>query len=264
VGNEVALFEEIARRLGASRLFTVGIGSAPNSWFMRKAAEFGRGSHTHIGNLEEVGEKMDRLFDQLSRPAAIDLAIEWPGAVEVWPQRLPDLYLGQPLLVAARFGDTPPQGEVRLRGSTGGRQWQQTLAVFTGADPEAATQHRGVASVWARKKITGLLDEKVAGKDASEIREEVLAVALAHQLVSPYTSFVAVEEVVSRPGEEGMDSRAVANSRPRGQSPQTFAYPRGATTAPLQVWCGTLLLFVALMLRVMRRGDEDCVPTARA
>ena len=67
VGNEVALFEEISTRLGNSRLFTVGIGSAPNSWFMREAARFGRGSHTHIGSLEEVGDKMAALFARLSQ-----------------------------------------------------------------------------------------------------------------------------------------------------------------------------------------------------
>ena len=80
VGNEVALFEEISARLGNSRLFTVGIGSAPNSWFMREAARFGRGSHTHIGSLEEVGDKMAALFAQLSQSAVLDLDVAWPAA----------------------------------------------------------------------------------------------------------------------------------------------------------------------------------------
>ena len=73
VGNELALFEDISAQLGDNRLFTVGIGSAPNSWFMRKAAQFGRGSHTHIGNLDEVGEKMVALFERLARPVAVDV-----------------------------------------------------------------------------------------------------------------------------------------------------------------------------------------------
>jgi len=90
VGNELALFEEISARLAHSRLFTVGIGSAPNSWFMREAARFGRGSHTHIGALEEVGEKMAALFAQLSQPAAVNLHASWPMAGEAGPQRLPD------------------------------------------------------------------------------------------------------------------------------------------------------------------------------
>ena len=58
VGNEQQLYGEITAQLGDNRLFTVGIGSAPNSWFMRKAAQFGRGTHIHIGDLAEVGHKI--------------------------------------------------------------------------------------------------------------------------------------------------------------------------------------------------------------
>ena len=49
VGNESALFDYIRRHLGKSRLFTVGIGSAPNGYFMKKAAAAGRGTYTYIG-----------------------------------------------------------------------------------------------------------------------------------------------------------------------------------------------------------------------
>jgi Ca-activated chloride channel homolog len=73
IGNEDELFEAIHRRLGDSRLFTVGIGSAPNSHFMRKAAEFGRGSFSYIGKTEEVQDKMEALFQKLERPAVTNL-----------------------------------------------------------------------------------------------------------------------------------------------------------------------------------------------
>ena len=264
VGNEVALYEDIAARLGSSRLFTVGIGSAPNSWFMRKAAQFGRGTHTHIGDLNEVEEKMAALFEQLAHPAAVNLSLEWPLAVDMWPERVPDLYQGQPLSLAVNFGATPPQGEVKVSGEINGRVWQKRLAMSGGADPASEVRHKGVASLWARRRISGLLDQKVAGRDADAVRTDVLAVALQHQLLSPYTSFVAVEEVVSRGPGEGLDSQPVANSRPRGQSPQAYAYPRTATTGPARAWFGGLALFLAIMLRVMRQVETDHVPAAQA
>src|SRR5690606_23131451 len=62
VGHEAELFRLIHRMLGDTRLFTVGIGSAPNSYFMRKAAEFGRGTFTFVGSQQEVAEKMQALF----------------------------------------------------------------------------------------------------------------------------------------------------------------------------------------------------------
>jgi Ca-activated chloride channel family protein len=264
VGNEQALYEQIAAMLGDSRLFTVAIGSAPNSWFMRKAAQFGRGSHTHIGNLDEVEEKMDGLFQQLGRPAARDFKINWPTAVDAWPERLPDLYLGQPLLVAVKFGATRPQGEVVVSADLGGHPWRRTLQLPLPQEMVSTSGHQGVASLWARKKIAALLDERVQGQSEESVRAKVLPLALAHQLLSPYTSFVAVEEIVSRPATEGLDASPLPNTRPKGQSPQQFAYPRTATSAPLNLWLGTLLLFVAMLVWVLRRQENDHVPFVSA
>ena len=293
VGNEQALFAEISARIGNSRLFTVGIGSAPNSWFMREAARFGRGSHTHIGALEEVAGKMGLLFSQLSQPAAVDLDVIWPGqeargdpagdragpgqqaagrndptravprAVEAWPERLPDLYLGQPLLVAARFGAQAPVGEVIVTAEIGGQPWRQAIALSTGADPQSAPRHKGVASVWARQKIAGLLDLKVLGHNEEDVRAQVLPIALQHQLLSPYTSFIAIQEIVSLPPGERAASVPVPNTHPLGQAPQTFAYPRTATTGPAKAWFGLLLLFAATLVRAMRQPELDHVPPGR-
>ena len=257
VGNEAALFKEISEQLGNSRLFTVGIGSAPNSWFMRKAAEFGRGTHTHIGDLNEVGNKMAALFEQLARPAAVDFKIHWPVAVEPWPARVPDLYLGQPLSVAVNFGKQPPTGEVRISALVDGKPWETRIALTQGADPQAIAGHPGVASLWARFKIAGLLDEKVTGREEAAVRADVLPIALQHQLLSPYTSFVAVEEVISRPPNEALGKASVANNRPQGQSPQSFAYPATATTGPAKVWFGLLSLFCALLIRLLRQPEVD-------
>ena len=98
VGNEDELFKLIQKKLGRSRLFTVGIGSAPNSHFMTKAAQLGRGSFTYIGDIAEVGEKMGALFGKLEHPVLSDIVVEWPASVsaEGYPQKLPDLYLGEP------------------------------------------------------------------------------------------------------------------------------------------------------------------------
>ena len=98
VGNEVELFREIEQRLGGSRLFTVGIGSAPNSWFMRKAAQAGRGDQVMIGDILDVQDAMQRLFTRLSQTALADLEVNWPVAVETYPRAVPDLYPGEPLL----------------------------------------------------------------------------------------------------------------------------------------------------------------------
>ena len=257
VGNEAALYEEIVQRLGASRLFTVGIGSAPNSWFMRTAAQSGRGTYTYIADVQEVGQKMDALFRKLSSPVATQLQVDWPDGAEAWPKRLPDLYQGEPLVVAVKLGRQFSSGDIDVSGFLGEQAWARQVQLGEGADPAYAADHPGVASLWARKKIADLLSARHHGADESTVRAQVLPLALQHQLLSPYTSFLAVEEVVSRPEGSGLQSEAVPNSRPRGQSPQPFAYPNTATTAAANVWFGALLLLGAVLVRLTRQEEGD-------
>jgi hypothetical protein len=111
VGNESALFGYIKANLGKSRLFTVGIGSAPNSHFMRKAAEYGSGSFTYIGSTTEVQKKMDELFSKLESPVLSQIVIDWKGQrAEHWPKYIPDLYLGEPVVIAARLPKLGAEG----------------------------------------------------------------------------------------------------------------------------------------------------------
>lgn len=255
IGNESELFDAIRAQLGNARLFTVGIGSAPNSYFMRKAAEFGRGSATHIGNVNEVQQRIATLLGKLEAPLVTDLKVEWPDAsTEMFPQQMPDLYRGEPLQISAKLPAL--HGRVLVRGTVGGQPWQRSIGL-----DQVAPDNSGVASLWARRKIEQLLDEKrhTDSEDAkSDIRDAVLAVALPHHLLSPYTSFVAVEHEISRPADTELTRSNVANARPAGQSPQTFAqtpgntsvgYPATATDGPETLVLALLLLLMGWMLR---------------
>ena len=253
VGNEAALFKLIHEKLGNARLFTVGIGSAPNSHFMRKAAQFGRGTFTYISSVTEVREKMNKLFRKLDSPVAGDLKVQWPrnAVVESYPARLPDLYYGEPILLAARLPDF--HGEVSISGTTATQHWQRKLRI------NSRGQSPGIASVWARAKIASLLDEKTEGKAEQAVRAAVLKVALRHKLLSPYTSFVAVEKTPSRKLSELLKKSPVPNARPEGQSDQPYAWPRTATDGRWDLFMGGLLLLLALLFQYLnllnrRRG----------
>jgi hypothetical protein len=115
----------------------------------------------------------------------------------------------------------------------------------------------GVASIWARRKIGSLLDEKLVGADEVQVKAKVLSVALEHSLLSPYTSFVAVEERVSRPKGTSLRSEALPNTQPKGQSMQQLTYPKTATTAPANIFLGGLFLFLMLITHVMRQPEAD-------
>jgi Ca-activated chloride channel family protein len=245
VGNESSLFQLIQDRLGDSRLFTVGIGSAPNSHFMQRAARFGRGGHLYIGRPEEVSARMGELFAKLEHPVVTDLALEWPAdvVVEPYPDPLPDLYRGEPVLVTARLGR--PAEAVKLRGRLGGQPWTRTVRLRGGQEAD------GVGVLWGRRKIAQLMDRKHQGEPEAAIRPAVIQVALTHHLVSRYTSLVAVDVTPARPAQEGLERRDVPPNLPQGWTyTKVFgAVPRTATASPLHLLNGILLLLLALLAR---------------
>ncbi len=255
VGNEHAILDTIAAELGDSRLFTVGIGSAPNSWFLRKAALLGRGQHLHIGDEAEVGARVGSLLDYLSAPLLTGITVDWPQAVIDTGGPVPDLYAGAPLLRLVRFNMPPQSGVIRVSGELQGQSWQQAVDLDS-----VAGSAPGVASLWARERIEQILDQRYQGVNGDSVRAEVLELALEHQLLSPYTSFIAVEQQHSRPPGLPLQVAAVPGTRPRGQAQQVFGYPQTATTAAARLFLGCLALFIALLFWVMRGPEVDHVP----
>ena len=245
VGNEAALFELIHQRLGASRLFTVGIGSAPNAHFMRSAADFGRGTFTYIGSVSEVGEKMETLFQKLESPVMGGIQIRWPadaGEVEVFPARLPDLYAGEPLVVTARLERLGT--EVAIEGARASARWLVRIPLAGGSDQP------GVGVLFGRNKIASLMQGKTRGADPSGVRRAVIQVALEHRLVSKYTSLVAVDVSPARP--EGLNSvpGAVPVNLPAGWEYEKVFGPAPATATPasMHLIAGVLLLILGGMM----------------
>jgi Ca-activated chloride channel family protein len=289
VGNEAEMFEDIAQQLGGQRLFTIGIGAAPNSYFMRKAAELGRGSFTYIGDVSEVGERMNELLRKLEEPALTDIAVRWPGALtgaEMYPATVPDLYEGQPVTFSARIPKaTLAQlgGLLAIEGRDGDKVWRQEL------DLAHLRASAGVAAVWARAKLSAIEDQQFHGASGESVRLAAIKHALAYELVSQYTSLVAVDEEKVRPATERLGTAAVATNLPHGWAydkvfggdsaagsqaaplPEPgklmreinftgspldgLSLPKTATPAPLHLLIGALLLaLAAASLGLGRRG----------
>jgi len=229
VGNEAEMLALIDRKLGRSRLFTVGIGSAPNSYFMTRAAETGRGAHVYIGDLSEVGARMEALFAKIEAPAITDLALTLPEGVsgEIYPTPLPDLYAGAPLTLAMRLDRAT--GTARLTGQRAGQPWRLEVPLAQ------AVPRPGVAKLWARQKIASLeafrLSPGLEPDQWERVDAEILATALDAGLVSRLTSLVAVDVTPSRPADQTVESREIALTLPAGWDPEAFLF-ENADPAP--------------------------------
>ncbi|QLJ08958.1 marine proteobacterial sortase target protein [Pseudoalteromonas sp. JSTW] len=213
VGNETQLFSQIQADLGDSRLFTVGIGSAPNSFFMTRAADIGRGTFTFISSASQVQPKMQLLFDKLAHPVVTELVLHADNQeLEYWPSPLPDLYFSEPVLVAVKLAGNQ---HVTLTGQTLSGPLNINLSA------NHAAQGEGIARLWARQKIKSLL----LYNDKDSVKSEVETLALQHHLLSPFTAFIAVDNVAGN--EIAERSVQLRNRLPSGMTlPQTDGQSR--------------------------------------
>jgi Ca-activated chloride channel homolog len=289
IGNEQQLFDTITAMRGRSRVFMVGIGSAPNTYLMTRAAELGRGSFTHIGSVEQVEERMRGLFAKLENPAVTGLSARFSDAnADLTPAPIPDLYRGEPLVLAARLDRLA--GSVEIRGHIGDRPWVVTLPIAN------AAEGKGLSKLWARRKIADAEIARTMRQTSPEDADRtILALALEHQLVTRLTSLVAVDQTPSRPAGEalklselpvnlpaGWDYAKLFGERPQPLSPpterraeagdarvrvatatrasavvtampDTVTLPKTATDAELKMMAGAVLLLISLILLVFNR-----------
>jgi len=209
ISNEAQLFRLISDRLANSRLFTVGIGSAPNTFFMQKAARFGQGTFTYVNDINQAKIKMEALFDSISRPQLTHISIQWPDHVksQSWPNKIPDLYDGEPIWLKSKLSDLG--GELQVSGRMNNTLWQSKLSL------ENPTEQTGIAVLWAREKIASLMEQTYHGAIPDEQKSEIVELALKYHLVSRFTSLVAVDQTPSRTSEQ-LHQRKIKNHLPKG------------------------------------------------
>jgi Ca-activated chloride channel family protein len=240
VGNEDQCFAYIRDHLGRTRLFTIGIGSAPNSHFMRNAARFGRGTFTYIGNVSEVQKKMSGIFGKLENPVLsnVTLHLDDPAA-DMWPQRVPDLYSGEPIIVTVKSAKRG--GRVIATAMMGKEEWSD-MHNLSGSSEES-----GIAKLWARQKIEALLDRDGVLAENSAERQQVLDLALANHLVTPLTSLVAVDHTPTGVDPATCNTTAIPVNLPAGWGGNPDGtLPQTGTPGPLMIAIGALLLLLAI------------------
>lgn len=234
VSNEDQIYHQIEQTIKDSRLFTVGIGSAPNTWFMRKAAELGRGSYTFIARENEVNAKMIALFHKLERPVLTEVSLQWTGVdtPEIYPATVPDLYAGEAVLADARWHTRIDGGELVVSGKHAGTPWSRKLDLASIKQVDNAGQSKrlgidnGLEKRWAHRKIESLEDSLLFGADPYKVKQQITDTALEYSLVTRYTSLVAVEEKVARdPATEALKIRKVPSAMPAGN---TMNLPQGS------------------------------------
>ncbi|MBA7663976.1 hypothetical protein ES703_72025 [subsurface metagenome] len=201
IGNEVEILAAIHKRLGASRIFSFGVGSSVNRYLLDRMAKLGKGAVAYIGLNDSAGQVVDLFYERISHPALTDVTIDWGDmrVTDVYPRRIPDLFVGRPVILTGRFNGQRST-TIRVTGKVG--DLTQEIAIPVALDDSAAA-HLGIACVWARKKIEDMANQATYDSN-SDLPGQIKQVALEYSLMSAYTAFVAVDSSRQTAGDHGV------------------------------------------------------------
>ncbi|KFE70479.1 VIT and vWA domain-containing protein [Hyalangium minutum] len=183
-----------------TRLFTFGVGEDLNARLLDRLAAEGTGTSDFVRDGKEFETKVSGFYDKVSNPVLADLALEMSSidAYDLYPRKLPDLFKGTQLVVMGRYRKSG-DAKVVLTGYVNGDK--RTFEYGTTA-PREATRDDFIPRLWAIRKVGFLLEEIRLRGERPELRDEVITLGKKFGIVTPYTSYLVVEDepvVANRP-----------------------------------------------------------------
>ncbi len=181
--------DTLDRRGQRARVFSMGVGGSPNRELLDALAKAGDGLAVVVTTREDPREAVGRFYGYIDHPIWTNLSVEWGSmkVVDVHPQTLPDLFATRPTVVHGRYVGAPASA-VTLRARFGQKSVRSTATAT-----KAAVGPEVIGTLWARARI-GELQRQHAISPQGALVEQITALGLGHRLVTPYTSFVAVDE----------------------------------------------------------------------
>jgi Ca-activated chloride channel homolog len=191
VGNEDQILKLLGTRLEKIRAFTIGIDRAVNEGFLRRLAERGGGSCELVESEDRLDEVMSAIHRRIGTPLLTDVKLEPDGLAialdEVVPRRLPDLFVGSPLLILGRYHGRP-EGSIAIRGTTA------TGTATIESVPAQIRENPAIAAAWARGHIRQLEDRYAAGdRERSTLEKTIVGLSLRFRVLCRFTAYVAID-----------------------------------------------------------------------
>lgn len=190
------VFDLIRKNLGSANLFAFGIGSSVNRHLIEGMAHAGQGEAFVITKPEQAAAEAERFRAYVSSPVLTNVKLTTNGfhIQDLEPLQLPDVLVDRPVICLGKWTGEA-KGTVTLSGVSGAGPWSQTFEVGQVKDRD----HGALRQLWARQRIQALADYDQFGQDEGR-KAEVTRLGLSYNLLTAYTSFVAVDTLVRNAG----------------------------------------------------------------
>lgn len=200
VSVEKETFEVISKNLGNSNLFSFGIGSSVNRYIIEGMAHMGRGEAFICTDKSEAKKAAKKLRKYMDRPSLTNINLRFDGieAYDIIPKSIPDLMAERPIYVFGKYKGKA-DGKVVITGELANRRFVKSIPMTS---YEVDDKNSAIRYLWAREKIRWNHDFNKIHQDKERIKE-ITELGLKYNLLTDYTSFVAVdhEKVVNGHGK---------------------------------------------------------------
>jgi Ca-activated chloride channel family protein len=223
VDVEPQVFQLIRDNLKSANLFAFGIGTSVNRHLIEGMARAGQGESFVVLNPGEASKQADRFRNYIANPVLTDIKVAYEGfqAYDVEPEAVPDLFALRPLTVLGKYRGSPA-GAIVVKGKTAQGPFERRIKL---EEAKASPDNTALRFLWARQRIMSLVDFSNFDRGNKDLEKQVIALGLKYSLMSPFTSFVAVDKVKRADGQlvtvkqplplpEGVSDPAIGGSAP--------------------------------------------------
>jgi Ca-activated chloride channel family protein len=204
ISAEKEVFDNIRANLGNTNVFTFGIGSSVNRYLIEGVARAGMGEPFVVEKETDAANAAAKFRAYIESPVLTGINVKATGfeIYDVQPAGFPDMFAQRPVILYGKWRG-PVTGTFELTGSSGSGQFS---SLFDVASVKPDESNSALRYLWARSKIAELSDFG-DGQASDDVVKEVTRLGLKYNLLTPYTSFIAVREMVVNPGGDADDVR---------------------------------------------------------
>lgn len=251
---ELEAFDLIRQNLHQSNVFTFGIGTSVNRFLIEGMARAGLGEAFVLTDAREASAEADRFRKYIQTPVLTGIECNFGDfdAYDVEPVSIPDVLAERPMILFGKWRGTP-QGTITLSGYSGQGEYQQ---IFNVSEVTPMATNSALRYLWARKRIEMLGDYNTLRPDDKWVKD-ITQLGLTYNLLTKYTSFVAIDKVIRRTED---NLRTVKQPAPLPKGVSNAAVGGGMRSTP-ESNLPLLLLISALLLAFALRPKSAATKT---
>lgn len=197
VGNDMVIIDAVKQNAETTRVFSFGIGNSVNRYLLESMALAGRGAVEFVLLEDQANPAVERFTQRIQTPVLTDIKLDFSDGLEVvshTPRQIPDLFDQAPIIIHGRY-EKAGKGTLTITGQSGEGPYERAIPLeFKDDQPD----HDVIATLWARARVEDLMNEDLKavqeGRYSEELKSEIIRLGEQYQIMTQFTSFVAVEK----------------------------------------------------------------------